>query len=123
MGRRTPTITWTFTPGGTLQGFEGCGNLNELSAREVFVLHPGETRTIDDWVAPLALPPLRRCRAFMVYSNEPNMAFRGVLLRPHDQGALAQLGASDRCRVQSPEVEIVIEGALNTRRLPPVKDY
>jgi hypothetical protein len=120
MGRRTPTITWSFMPGGVLAGFEGCGNINELKRGEVFVLNPGETRELVDWIAPLVLPAVRSCRAVMVYSNEPDLAFRGALLGPHDERELARLRASDRCQVTSNQVEILLDGDLDGRRIPPL---
>ena len=110
MGRRTPVIEWVFTPGGRPEGSEGCGNINGLKRGEVFTLYPGETRELQEWIQPLALPALRKFRAVMIYTNDPNLPFRGVLLRPHDEGELARLRTSDRCRVRSNEVEIVVEG-------------
>jgi hypothetical protein len=109
MGRRNPVVEWLFTPGGKLSGFEGCGNINELKAGEVFTLQPGETRELHEWVAPLAWPTARRFSAVMVYSNQPDLPFQGVILRPHDERELARLRKSDRCRVLSNEIEIFVE--------------
>jgi hypothetical protein len=110
MGRRTPVIEWIFTPGGRVIGVEGCGNINELKRGEVFTLQPGETRDLGTWVAPLALPPQPRFHGVMVYTNDPALSFHGVLLHPHDEGELARLHMSDRCRVESNEIEFVVEG-------------
>jgi hypothetical protein len=119
-GRRTPKLTWHFTPGGVLTGFEGCGNINELRRGEVFTLNPGETQQLEEWITPLALPAVRTCSAVLIYANDPSLAFRGVLMRPHDEFELRRLGASDRCRVVSNQVEIVLEGGLARRRTPPL---
>ena len=42
--------------------------------------------------------------------SEPDLPFRGILFSPHDEAELARLRASDRCRVTSNEIEILIEG-------------
>jgi hypothetical protein len=109
MGRRTPVIEWLFTPGGKIRGFEGCGVLNAFRADEVFTLQPDETRIISQWVAPVELPPVSQCRAFLVYTNDPGLPFMGALQRPHDRAAIAQLLASDKCSVASNEIDITIE--------------
>jgi hypothetical protein len=109
MGRRTPVIEWIFSPGGRVVGFEACGNVNELKRGEVFTLQPGDAQDLGSWVEPLALPQQRRFHGLMIYRNEPDLTFQGVLLRPHDEGELARLRASDRCRIQSNEVEFFVE--------------
>jgi len=110
MGRRTPVIEWVFMPGGRVVAFEGCGNINGLRLGEVFTLQPAETRDLGTWVAPLALPAQSRFHGVMVYTNEPDLPFRGVLLRPHDEDELARLHRSDRCRVESNKIEFITEG-------------
>lgn len=110
MGRRSPVVEWLFTPGRKLPGFEGCGNINALRQGEVFTLQPGETRELRDWIEPLALPTARRFRAVMVYSNEPDLPFGGIVLHAHDEGELARFRKNDRCRLLSNEIEIFIEG-------------
>lgn len=109
MGRRTPVIEWLFTPGGKIRGFEGCGVLNAFRADEVFTLQPDEMRIISQWVAPLELPPVSQCRAFMVYTNDPGLPFMGTLQRQYDRAAIARLLASDKCSVASNEIDITIE--------------
>jgi hypothetical protein len=109
MGRRTPILEWFFTPGNQLTGFEGCGNINAIARGEVFTLQPGESRELGARVAPLRLPPYSRFRGVLVYTNEPDLPFRGVLLRPHDEGELARLRTSDRCKVWSNEIEFLVD--------------
>jgi hypothetical protein len=110
MGRRPPTISWVFDPGGSLQGFEGCGNITSLNKGDVFSLEPGRERVLQNgWISPLVVPKVPRCRAVMVYTNVPEQDFRGVLLAPHDGAELLRLRASHACRVTSNEVELVMD--------------
>jgi hypothetical protein len=106
MGRRTPTVTWTFNPGGIPPVFEGCGNLNSLKEGEVFVLQPGAERIFERWIAPLVVP-IVPCRGVMTYSNDPRLPFLGSPLGPNDEAELLRLQGSDVCQVSSNEVEFV----------------
>jgi hypothetical protein len=47
----------------------------------------------------------------MVYTNDPDLPFRGVPLGPHDEIELSRLRRSDRCRVESNTIEFVARGA------------
>ena len=108
-GRRTPIIEWVFKPGGKVSGFEGCGNINELKPGEVFTLQPGKSYALGPWITPLALPLLETFSGVMVYMNDPSLEFRGILLREHDEAELLRLRTSDRCRVESNEIEFFNE--------------
>jgi len=118
-GRRTPVIEWTFVPGGTLPGIEGCGNINPLKAGEVFTLTPGATQDLGSWVDPSVLPAVRKSHAVMTYWNQPALPFRGVPLGAHSEAELALLRSSEPCRISSNKIEVLIEGDLRRRSLPP----
>ena len=72
---RTPIIEWmqfSDVRGGR------CGNRNGVRAEEVFILKPGETRKLSDWVTgALVLLPGRN-RIAVRYTNRPDLQWIGL---------------------------------------------
>lgn len=85
-----------------------CGNINALSRDEIFMLKPGETRDLSEWVAfPRDLLP-GSYRVVFYYTNSPGLTWSGVPLGDHDRVAMAQAQSSTSVALASNEVAVVV---------------
>lgn len=108
VGWRTPILTWV------LQDLEErplqeqpwgrCGNMNPLTAEELLIVEPGESFAFSV-SAPQAVDA-DRFHATLEYRNDPDHAWKGGELGPHDAGALAAVARSTRCSITSNRVLI-----------------
>jgi len=75
-GWRTPIITWTATQNGkaaTPEVFGRCGLTNPLTVQEIFILAPGQSKTMTDWLDPV--PFTKGTFELRVhYKNDPALA-------------------------------------------------
>ena len=118
-GWRTPTIEWILEDNGRVPGFPRCGNINTLQRGEVFTLAPGETRALGPWIHLPGLWAPGSTKVVMHYSNVPDLEWRGIPLGSHDRGEMHRVRRSDRCRIESSPIEIVVEAATPPRRESP----
>jgi hypothetical protein len=105
-GWRTPQIEWSRS-----HWFRGprCGNINALKLEEVFILKPGESRRLCDWVGVPQLTGPGRYRVAVRYTNDPDQSWSGLPLGEHEGAALQEVRGSAKVSAVSNSVEIVVE--------------
>jgi hypothetical protein len=106
-GWRTPILTWRTFRGPLVR----CGNRNGLKPEEVFTLEPGEWRTLAAHCGLRAPEPLfaGRYRYTVRYENIPDLKWDGMPLRKDDPEAQDRVRRSDRVRVVSNTVEVIVK--------------
>jgi hypothetical protein len=116
VGRRTPVIRWSVTRVGEflpqrrhplrdLSG--GCGNMNPVTADDVFTLAPGESKHLDLWSA-VGLTEPGTYRVVFHYDNRPEMPSREGLDGPIDPAVARSVRGSLPCTLRSNELVITI---------------
>jgi hypothetical protein len=106
-GWRTPLIEWS--QGDSFGGARWCGNINALTAEEVFTLKPGESQRLCSSVGIPLLAGPGRYRVAVRYINTPELSWSGVPLSEHDRAALQAVHRSAKVSAVSNAVEIVVE--------------
>jgi hypothetical protein len=105
-GWRTPIIEW---PAAFLHRGSRCGNINALKPNEVFILKPGETRQLSEWVGHPQLPGPGRYQVTVRYTNRPEHEWGGLPLGTHDAWAMDRVRNSTKVSATSNAVEIIVE--------------
>lgn len=111
---RTPVIGWSIVSAAEKQEhpqeapqFRGarCGNINPLTAKEVFTLAPGKAKLLSEWAGPwfYNLEP-GKYRAVFYYQNVPDLKWSGLPLGDHDAKAMRRIQASTPVKLVSNEV-------------------
>jgi hypothetical protein len=93
LGWRTPVVRWQVDGHGP-PDVGLCGNINPLTADEVFTLTPGQRATLGGWVGQPYLPKAGKYRVWVRYENTPDLECYGWSLEPHDPAAIARVRAS-----------------------------
>ncbi len=109
VGWRTPKISWEIlagtkrtTPGGR------CGNMNRITAADVFELAPAAKQDLGGWLGwPELAPGAARVR--LVYENDGDIGSRSLALGEDDEVTIARIKASSRCKVTSNAVSFVVK--------------
>jgi hypothetical protein len=118
-GWRTPIIGWSILPANEdkathpdgmpkLVGLVRCGNRNPLSPKELFVLRPGETKALNEWVG-LFSPLEGKQRLVFYYQNDPAVKWKG--LSGDDPTVLARVKDTFPCLLKSNEITLTIKEA------------
>jgi hypothetical protein len=85
-----------------------CGNINRLKREEVFVLAPGQTKKLNEWVGFPQLAEPGTYSVVFFYVNEPDRKWRGLPLGQHDPEAMKQVQKSHQCSMVSNELRLVV---------------
>lgn len=108
IGRRIPWMKWQSTTlGGTrAEEVDGarCGNMNAMKESEIFVLQPGERRKLEWVTGPQLAPGSYYTR--VTYENDPSTSTLGT----SKTELVPKLRATNKCRVTSNPVRIVVPG-------------
>jgi len=114
VGWRTPEIGWSIATDNKpktdfdYRQLRFCGNINPLEWHEVFILYPGQTREVSEW---LSLPPLLQAGTYKVsctYSNLPQREWQGVPLGINNPLAMVRVRLSTSCTLESNELSIEV---------------
>ena len=109
VGWRTPTLEWHLETSEGIPIDSGpsirCGNMNPLAWSELLVIGPGESVSFrlagpSDW--SLETPYY----ATLELANDPQAEWQGVLLGPHEEGALAALRRSTAFSLRSNRLRV-----------------
>ncbi len=106
VGWRTPTVEWSHVV--EMSGGR-CGNINRLTAKEIFILQPGETRSLSAWIGAPQFNKPGRYQVSVRYINNPNQKWQGLPLGEHDAWAMRQVGRSTKVSAVSNTVEIIVQ--------------
>lgn len=114
---RTPIIGWSVLPVDSPKAHPDtlvmrptgrCGNINPLTAGQIFTLKPGEHQPLGTWLSfPVDLQP-GKYRVLFYYENRPALVPKGIPLGDHEQDALDAIAESDPVILQSQEVIIEV---------------
>jgi len=86
-----------------------CGNINPLKKEEVFVLAPGESKRLNEWLGSPQLAVPGTYSIVFFYANEPDRKWRGLPLGQHDPEAMKQVQNSHKCLLVSNELRVVVK--------------
>ena len=105
-GWRTPLVEWS-----RQARYRGgrCGNINELRMDEVFVLRPGESRVLKEWIGRPYLSGPGKYPVSMSYKNQPDREWMGLPLGKHDSKAIERIRHSTAVSITSNTVVVVVE--------------
>jgi hypothetical protein len=116
-GWRTPVIGWSVLPANDEKAAHPnempkhasvgrCGNRNPLDPKELFVLRPGETKTVSAAWAGLPVDEGKQ-RLVFYYRNDPAVKWRG--LSGDDPAVLARVKDTFPCLLKSNEITITVK--------------
>lgn len=86
-----------------------CGNINRLKRNEVLVLEPNGSKHLGEWAGSPAFPGPGTYSVVFYYSNEPDLAWKGIPLGRHDPEAMGQVRKSFKCALRSNEIRFVVK--------------
>jgi hypothetical protein len=107
-GWRTPIVHWLVEGVSSPAPFRSCGNINALTAAEVFTLGPGQRAALDRWLGGPTLPRPGKYKVRLRYENKPGQKWAGVPLGPHDVTAMIRVRCSTPAVADSNAVEIEV---------------
>jgi len=110
-GRRTPITTWEVELVGSSYSAPKlgyCGNINPLTAGEVFELEPGQSHVFGSWVPPVFATEPGTYRVRFKYVNDPLLRWGGIPLSEHDPKAMQRVRTSTACSALSNQVEVLV---------------
>jgi hypothetical protein len=113
---RTPVIGWSvltepkaehpeYPP---LEKGARCGNVNALTADEVFILEPKQSKQLSGWIGAPALKEPGIYRIAFYYFNEPGRKWCGIPLGKHDEKTMKIVQESFPCAMRSNELVIKV---------------
>lgn len=118
-GWRTPIVNWSVIEASSKakhptkavpQRVLRCGNINPLKADEVFVLAPGESKELKNWIYLEPFAKAGKYNVVFLYANRPTLKWSGLPLGEHDAKAMERVKNSTECSLVSNEVSLTIRG-------------
>lgn len=125
---RTPLVRWSIERVGPkpaepqedifpIHSIRFCGNYNSPDMDEIFVLKPGESKSINDWTACPQYPLPGKYRVRIHYSNAPELKWSsGVLWNKEGVRALRKIRRSTPIKLVSNEVPLKITRPIQINR-------
>ena len=100
---RTPKMKWVVRPvedpqWAVSQTRRGCGNMNRIERRCIFVLNPGESRRLSGWDVQPKFPGPGKYYVHLEYVNDPDFAHPATR---YARGAKRRLESSDKVKLES----------------------
>jgi hypothetical protein len=109
LGWQTPIIKWSRSR--WFDWFDGrtCGNTNRLREDAVFVLKPGESRQLDQWVGTPFLPERGLYRVAVQFTNDPELKWTRFPAGEDAPGMMEKVQNSTKMSSVSNHIEILVE--------------
>lgn len=111
---RTPVIGWSVLSAESpeqkhpqappLSRGARCGDINAIKLIEVFILQPGESRQLGEWIGHPGFVEPGKFRVVFYYENIPTLKVSGIPLGNHETGVLQKIKQSYACRLISNEI-------------------